>query len=214
LKLWIFDDIENDWFPITKQNCIDFLDKDEVLFEFENDNWINLIPKPWSKEWFLVDKKRIDYLNSIDLHTFENFWTTMWEWIIMWSKNSSTIKNLYSNIINNINQENSNNYILQLSEIFNIIIKKENYHIFDELVDNKFDIWNNFRDFIDNNRNYNILTTIIKRNILDKLQVWKDEKNKSSHKNIEIEDILQSVFIELENIKKGPLQMINPTKMI
>ncbi len=171
------EDIEE--FPITINNFTDFMEDWEVLLEFEQDKntkfeWI----RPWSKEWFLENPERKKYLKPEYIKTFKKFGTIIWLWIIEWSESAKWLSKYYTEIFKNISQEKSRSTILQLSEIFNLILKKENYNIFDEIVEWQ-EIWKEFKEFIEENKISEkwrtILTLLIAREIRDSFQVWKKD---------------------------------------
>ena len=202
LKEWLFDEInEVENFPITKNNFLELLNPNEPLFNFEQDKWINFTPKPWTKEWFEEDTKRFNYLNSKDLETFEKVWTIVWLWIIEWAENSKKMSSFYSNIFEKIWLENSRSSILQLSEVFNLILRKENYDIFDELVESKFDIWNTFRTFIEDNsisdKWRTIITLLIASEIRDSFQIFTASDWEKQVDTTKVEVMLKSVYDKL-----------------
>ncbi len=201
LRFWVFDDNSQTDFPINKQNIINYLDLDTALFNFDIDKWLEISPKPWTKKWFLEDLSRLDYLNSYSLKSFAKFGAIIWEWLIKSSQDSISMKKYYNHLFKIISQEKNRSSILQISEIFNLILKNDNYHIFDELVEHKFPIWTCFENFVNkhniSNKWRTILTLLIAREIRNSFQIWKNDQNKEEVAYDNVETMLQWVYQKL-----------------
>ncbi len=207
VKNWDLDNRNNicEDFPINKSNFLDFMDDDEVLYEFKKDNWLEISwIRPWTKKWFLQDKKRFDYLHSEKIKSFEKFGSIIAIWVVEWSQNSTELKRFYKHIFDTINLKENRSSILQLWEVFNLLLKDWNYKIFDELLENS-NIGTEFREFIEQNHISNkwrtILTLMIAREIKDSFAIfknleWKEEVDFSS-----IETLLKWVQNKLRLFK-------------
>ncbi len=83
--------IENN-FPVNYDNFIDFMENDEKILEFEQDEWLEFEwIKPWTKAWFLEKTERKNYLKENYLKNFYEYWTLIWLWFI-WEDFSKYIK--------------------------------------------------------------------------------------------------------------------------
>lgn len=118
-------------------------------------------------------------MNSNHYKTFEKFWTIVWLWIIEASYSSENMINFYKIIFEQISLSQSRTSILQLSEVFNLLLKEKKYNYFDEILENKIPIWETFENFIEK---YNIsdkwrtiITLMIAREIRDSFQIFKNE---------------------------------------
>lgn len=74
---WVHFDIED--FPINKTNFLDFMQDDDILFEFE-EVWKQFAwTKAWTKTWFMEKPERINYINSFDLYDYNTLWLIPWK---------------------------------------------------------------------------------------------------------------------------------------
>lgn len=191
---------------VTKDNFLDFMGSDEVLISFDKDAWFRsewIVP--WSKSWFLEKPERKEYLNPENISTFKKFGTIIWLWLIEWSQNSKVLWKFYEHIFNQIDFKTSRSSILQLWELFNLILKKEKYELLDELVDNEEDIWNEFKDFIEehciSDKWRTILTLMIASEINSNFQIFNDENGKKQVDNSSVKEMLLQVFVRLMKYK-------------
>jgi hypothetical protein len=194
-------------FPITRENFLDFMNEDDVLLIFEKDQWFRsdwIIP--WTKAWFLEKPERKEYLKPETIKTFKKFGTIIWLWVVEWSQNPETLKEFYEYIFTNISPEKSRSSILQLWEVFNLILKKEEYNIFNELVGNKINIWDKFKNFIEENKISDkwrtILTLMITREINHSFSIFKNKDWKEEIDSISLEKMLLSVFDKFTKYEK------------
>ncbi|MDD5213298.1 MAG: hypothetical protein PHG82_02645 [Candidatus Gracilibacteria bacterium] len=192
-------------FPINKDNFLDFMQDDDLLIEFEKDEgmkWDGTIP--WTKKWFLEKPERKEYLTPEKLKTFEKFGTIIGLGLIEGSQDSESINKFYEYIFQNISLEKNRSSILQLGEVFNLILKEGNYEIFDEiLVDSN--IATEFREFIEENKISNkgrtILTLMITREIRDSFAIFKNSEGKEEIDFSSIETLLKGVQNKLKLYK-------------
>lgn len=201
-------------FPVTRKNFLDLMSDDEIFITFEKDTQFKLDwLKPWSKAWFLEKPERKEYLNSKNIKTFKKFGTIIWLWILEWSQDTPHLKNFYEYIFANISHTISRSSILQLWEVFNLLLKKEEYKMLDELVDFEVNIWNDFKNFIEENKISDkwrtILTLMIAREINQSFQIFKDNNWNKQIDNSSIKEMLLWVYekflryIEVINIYKN-----------
>ncbi len=194
LKLW-----EKWIFGINYDNFVEHIDSDEPLFAFAQDTKANFEwTIPWTKDWFAENPERKEYLRPESFETFKKMWTIVWLWIIEWSKTGKWLKKYYEYIFQNINLKESRNSILQLAELFNVVLRKGNYEIFDEIV---AWLWKEFKKFIEkysiSNKWRTIVTLLIARTIRDSFQIWKNKDWKRQLDYSSIEKLLEWVKKEL-----------------
>ncbi len=197
----------DDDFPINSENFIDYIPDDKPIITLKKDKWFNTKwILPWTKAWFLEKTERKEYLKPENIETFKKFWTIVWLWIFEWTKDATSLDDFYKDIFNNISPEKSRNSILQLWEVFNIILKKEKYEVLDDVVNWKVEIWKSFREFIDK---YNIsdkwrtiLTLMIAREINLSFSIFKDKKWEQQVDSASLKEMLLSVYNKLEKYKK------------
>ncbi len=215
--LWLFygyfsKSIENDEklpenFPITLENFLDNAPSNIPLFNFKKDQWIKMEwIQPWTEQWFLEKKERLGYLEPDKIKTFKKFGTIVWLWVIEWSQKPETLSNFYNLIFNNISLKKSRSSILQLWEVFNLILKQENYEILDNLIGWEVKIWQKFKEFIEK---YNIsdkwrtiLTLMIAREINLSFAIFKDKEWKQQIDSMWVKEMLLSVYNKLERYKE------------
>ncbi len=209
---WFFLRLLENWndlrkYPIDRDNFLNFMEDDEVLFTFEKDHWFKskwIIP--WTKRWFLDNSERLDYLKPEKLKTFRKFGTIIWLWIIEWSQNSETLWTFYEHIFHNISLEKSRSSILQLWEVFNLILKQWSYHILDNLIDWEVQLWQKFKELIEkydiSDKWRTILTLMIAREINLSFAIFKDENWKKQVDSMSVKQMLLSVHNKLEKYKK------------
>lgn len=201
-------------FPITRENFLDSMNDEDVLITFEKDNWFKSDwISPWSKAWFLEKPERKDYLKPEIIKTFNKFGTIIWLWILEWSQDTPHLRKFYEFIFTNISHSVSRSSILQLWEVFNLLLKKEEYKMLDELVDFEVNIWNDFKNFIEENKISDkwrtILTLMIAREINSSFQIFKDNNWNKQIDNASIKEMLLWVhekflrYIEVINIYKN-----------
>ena len=199
---------ENDCskFPITLNNFTDYLDKWEILMEFVKDigfkwSWIT----PWTKEWFLEEPKRKKYLSSEKFKIIRENGTVAWVGIIEWSDDSNTLKSFHEDIFLDISLNKSRNSILQLWKTFSLVLEKENYKIFNELVDNEVEIWNLFKNFILENsisdKWKTILNLLITSELNNSFVIFEDTNWEKQVDSKSIKNMLLWVYSRLEKYK-------------
>ena len=191
-------------FPITKDNFLDLMDEHDIFLTFEKDAWFKeKWITPWSKAWLLEKPERKDYLKPETIRTFKKFGTIIWLWIVEGSQNAETLQDFYKHMFNQISPKNSRSSILQLGEVFNLILKKEKYNMLDELSESEEGIWEFFKEFIEENKISDkwrtILTLMIAREINSSFQIYKNQEWENIVDSAEIKKILKSV---LEKLKK------------
>ncbi|MDD3302018.1 MAG: hypothetical protein PHN31_00540 [Candidatus Gracilibacteria bacterium] len=191
--------------PITKEDFIDYMDEEKPLFEFQKDKDFDFPgTKPWTKKWFLEDKKRIRYLKSEKLKTFEKFGTYLATGIIEGSQGLDNIKIFYEHIFKNISYKDNRTNILQLGEVFNLILKQGNYEIFDKILNNGFG--KELKDFIDTyhikDKGRTIVTLMITKEIRDSFQIFNDNKGKEQVDYLKIEEVFKIVQEKLKKYRK------------
>ncbi|MBP8016835.1 hypothetical protein KAZ01_02395, partial [Candidatus Gracilibacteria bacterium] len=140
-------------------------------------------PISWSKKWFEEDKSRLEFVNKDMIQTFKKFGSIIAMAILGGTKDTTSFKDFYGNMVGNIKKENERLSILQLGEIFSLIISKENYDLFDQIVENKFPVGNLFKNFIENykisDKGKTILTLLFAKEI-NNLYVFEDDRRLES----------------------------------
>ncbi len=197
---------EIDKYIINEKNFLNFMNNNDILFTFEKDQWFKgKWNTPWTKAWFLEDIKRINYLKIEKLRIFEKFWTTVWEWNIKWIKKHQEINEFYEYILNNISLNKSRKSILQLWEVFALILRKEEYEILDNLTKQK-EISIYFKKFIEK---YNIsdkwrtiLILMIVNEINSNLNIIKNIKWEQQINSTWIRNMLSSIYIKLQKYEE------------
>lgn len=192
LENGLLDNGDIEGFHITKENFCDYLGENEPLIQIEKDRGLITDPVPWSKEWFLEDKSRFDYLNKDVIQTFKKFGTNIALALLGGTKDSKAFKDLYSNSVENITRESERSTVLQLGEIFSLVISRGSFEILDQLVDNEVPIGETFKKFMADyeisEKGKTILTLLIAREI-NTAYYAKTEND--------IKDILKSVYEKL-----------------
>lgn len=134
-------------FPRDHDNILDYLEDNEVLLDIPKDRGFIQSPKPWSKEWFLEKRERIKYLNSDDIQTFIKFWTVVALGILEWSTSLEDFQNYYDSQLRLMNLSNERSIVLQLGEVLNLIVTKQNFIILNDVSD--FNLGDACKEFID-----------------------------------------------------------------
>ena len=188
---------------INTTNFLDYMDENIPLLIFEQDG--PLKPgekKPWTKDWFWEYPERKEYLKPEIMETFKKFWTIIWLGILEGAKNSKNLKKFYNYIFENISLEDSRTSILQLWEVFNVILKKKTYDILDEIVEKEENIGEEFKKFIEEHKISDkwktILTLMITRGINQSFAIGKDKKTNTT----DIKKMLLWVFDKFKRYKK------------
>ncbi|MDD3302594.1 MAG: hypothetical protein PHN31_03485, partial [Candidatus Gracilibacteria bacterium] len=194
-------------FPINKDNFLNYMKDNETLIEFEKDKGIKWEKtKPWTKKWFLEDEKRLLYLDGDKLKTFEKFGSIIAIGIIEGIKDVGSIKKFYEYIFQNISYEKNRTSILQLGELFNLILKQGDYKIFEELINEKNNIGEDFKKFIETNKisdkGRTILTLMISKEIKESFSIWNDTKGEEKVDYIKIEELIKRVHSKLKLYQK------------
>ncbi|HRY82790.1 MAG TPA: hypothetical protein P5232_03780 [Candidatus Moranbacteria bacterium] len=210
LENGLFDekDIEN--FPITKGNFCDYLAENETLIEIEKDRGLITQPIPWTKEWFLEDEKRFSYLNKDVIQTFKKFGTNIALAILGGAENSERLKEFYSGSVDKITRESERSTVLQLGEVFSLVISKGNFEVLDQMVDKEVPIGETFKKFVSDNeiseKGKTILTLLIAREINTAYYAKTENDIKSILKSVYEKLIKYNTVIDLykkENIPEG-----------
>ncbi len=194
-------------FPINFDNFMDYLPENESLFTFEKDQWFKSEwTIPWTKTWFLEKSERQEYLKPEHVTTFNKFGTIIWLWIIEWSQSAETLDNFYTHIFSQISPEKSRSSILQLWEVFNLLLKKQNYEMLDKLVDGEENIWTEFKNFIEehsiSDKWRTIITLMIAREINSSFAIFNNPDGKQQVDAISVKEMLLSVSKKLKTYKK------------
>ena len=189
-------------YSINYQNFLDYLDDDEVFIVFEKDQWFSSEwTIPWTKAWFLEKSGRKNYLSPSNIKTFKKFGTIIWLGIIEWTNSPDELKWFYEHIFSQIDIEKSRSSILQLWEVFNLLLKDEKYDIFDELVNNQVNIWDAFKEFIEDHNISDkwrtILTLMIASEINRSFQIFSNWEVE----NKDVKTMLLKVFEKLKRYK-------------
>lgn len=191
---------------INKENFLDYMDENTQLFSFEQDSSFILDgTTPRTKSRFLENIKRTEYLKPETIETFRKFWTIIWLGILEGAESAEKLKKFYEYIFTNISPEKSRNSILQLWEVFSVLLKQWKYEILDEIADNEVDIWKEFKHFIEKHKISDkwktILTLMITREINSSFSIRKN-KETTRIESVDIKKILLSVFEKFEKYKK------------
>lgn len=186
-------DVKNiEGLPINKENFCDYLGENEALIEIEKDRGLITEPIPWTKEWFQEDEKRFSYLNKDIVQTFKKFGTNIALAILSGTENSEKLSEFYATSVDRITRESERSTVLQLGEIFSLVISKGNFEMLDQLVDSEVPIGETFKNFVNENeiseKGKTILTLLIAREI-NTAYYAKTENN--------IKAILESVYEKL-----------------
>ncbi len=194
-------------YPINTTNFTNYIkEENEVIFSFEKDEWLTWETKPWTKKWFLENTERKNYLKKENYKTIKKFGTIIWIWLLWWCKDKKSLEKFYKYIFSSINIKKSRTSLLQLWEIFNLILRKENYSLLDELVWNKVEIWKYFKNFVEqykiSDKWKTILTLLITREIRDSYQIFNNKNWDQQVDYTSIERLLLSVYKKLEKYKK------------
>ncbi len=175
-------------FPITKENFLDTMEDDDVLLEIPQDKWIKVIPRPRTKKWFLEDPKRKEYITKYTLVTVMKFGTNVALLLIEWSKDPKIFKKYYNNAFDYITRDNERNRILQLWEIFSLVLNKKEYSFFDELVDHEFPFWAILKSFIEkysiSDKGKTVMILMFASEINKRHACWLDMNIKELCKNV------------------------------
>ena len=209
--------IELEGYYVNKDNFLDYMDDEDILLTLDKDSWLNhKWTKPRTKKRFLEDKERLKFLEPENMNTFRKFGTIIWQTILVWVKDTESIDDYYNSIFENMKLEwlsKSRNYILQLWEVFNLILWKEWYDIIDKLTESENNIGETFKKFIEkysiSDKWKTILTLMINAEINNSFvftkKKWVGEIDKNdmssfeyqSHKSIK--EVLLNVFEKLKN---------------
>ncbi len=194
-------------YPINTTNFTNYIkEENEVIFSFEKDEWLTWETKPWTKKWFLENTERKNYLKKENYKTIKKFGTIIWIWLLWWCKDKKSLEKFYKYIFSSINIKKSRTSLLQLWEIFNLILRKEDYSLLDELVWNKVEIWKCFKNFVEqykiSDKWKTILTLLITREIRDSYQIFNNKNWDQQIDYTSIERLLLSVYKKLEKYKK------------
>lgn len=187
----------NPWFPINKENFLEYLDDNDVLLDIEKDRNLIKNPIPRTKQWFLENPERKNYLNKDIIGTFLKFGTNIAIAILEWTKSKELFNKFYLEKFKTINRSNERSTILQLWEVFSLIIAKNNYEFFDTLVNQEIPLWEILRNFIENN-------TIGEKWKTISVLLFTSELNKvyQSGLNIDVTNICQRVYQKLTSYDK------------
>ncbi|MCX6823363.1 MAG: hypothetical protein NTX91_05260 [candidate division SR1 bacterium] len=199
---------------INRENFLEYMDNDTQLLTFDQDSLFTLDETtPRTKGRFLENPKRKDYLKPEIMETFRKFGTILGLGILEGAESSENLKKFYEYIFTNISPEESRNSILQLGEVFSVLLKQGKYKILDEIVDKEANIGEEFKNFIEkykiSEKGRTILTLMIARAINSSFAIWKKkdkEGNKESEKNIidttDIKIILLGIFEKFKKYNK------------
>lgn len=189
---WIWDNYP--WFPINKENFLEYLTDTDVLLNIEKDRNLIKNPKPWTKKRFLENPERKNYLNKDIITTFQKFGTNIALAILEGTKNKEHFNRFYQEKFKEINRENERSTILQLWEVFSIIISKNNYNFLDEIMEKEVPIGEIIKKFIENNSIWEKWKTIT-------VLLFASELNKSyqSWLDIDIKTICKKVYQRLSS---------------
>ena len=204
-KLWI--EIKNN--PVNKENFLDYIQDDNcVIFEFEKDMWsINSwIDRPFTKNRFLKNQDRLEYLNPEKIETFRKFGTVIWLWIMEWTENIEKLRWFYDYMFKNISLDKSRSSILQLWEVLNLVLREEKYDLLDEAVYWEEKIWLLFKSFVEEHKISDkwrtILSLMITREINSSFAIHKNKEWESEVDSVDLKVILMWVFEKLKMYKK------------
>lgn len=176
IQEWIWDN--NPWFPINKENFLEYLNDNDILLNIEKDRNLINNPKPRTKQRFLENSERKNYLNKDIIATFQKFWTNIALAILEGTKNKEHFNRFYQEKFKEIDRENERSTILQLWEVFSLIIAKNNYEFFDTLVEKEVPLWKTIQNFIEQNtigEKWKTIATLLFSSELNKsYQSWLD----------------------------------------
>lgn len=182
----------NPWFPINKENLLEYLDDNDVILNIEKDRNLITNPKPWTKQRFLENPERKNYLNKDIIATFQKFGTNIALAILEGTKNKEHFNQFYQEKFKEINKKNERSTILQLWEVFSLIIAKNNYQFLDSLVEQEVPLGKTIQNFIEQNtigEKWKTIATLLFSSELNKsYQSWLD---------IDVDNICKNVYNKL-----------------
>ena len=189
LEEGLFDNREIDGFPVTKKNCLDYLDKDEPLIDITKDRGLVSPPIPWTKAWFVEDEKRRSYMNKDAIQTFKKFGTNIGMALLGGVEDLGSFRDSYEKLVTGITRQNERSTMLQVGEIFSLLISRGNYHFFDTIVVSETGVGDTLKSFVEDysisEKGKTILTLMFAREVNTAYQVRSDQQ---------IETIVKGVY--------------------
>ncbi|HKL43701.1 MAG TPA: hypothetical protein VJ892_00285 [Candidatus Absconditabacterales bacterium] len=195
--------------PVNKENFLDYIQDDNcVIFEFEKDMWsINSgIDRPFTKNRFLKNQDRLEYLNPEKIETFRKFGTVIGLGIMEGTENIEKLRGFYDYMFKNISLDKSRSSILQLGEVLNLVLREEKYDLLDEAVYGEEKIGLLFKSFVEehkiSDKGRTILSLMITREINSSFAIHKNKEGESEVDSVDLKVILMGVFEKLKMYKK------------